>query len=124
LNDPREFRTVMDCGEELTRVVDILRSMPLAKLARAMDAEPRLGAVADVVEPSVTRAQLARDLAQWLADATAQAEGLPHRKVPDVGDSAVGDQIAVTGADLLRAAPDDPVLLTAAARLRALRLML
>lgn len=102
----------MTYEEELTRVVDYLRSMPLPKLSRS-------------VESSVggpTRADLARELAQWLADAGARAEGQPLRAVPDVGDPAVGDQVAVTGADLLRAQPDPAVLAEASDRLRALRL--
>lgn len=76
------------------------------------------------MDTGATRAQLARGLAQWLADAAAQAQGLAPREVPDVGDAAVGDQIAVTGTELLRAAPDDSVLAEAAGRLRTLRLIL
>ncbi len=98
-------------GEELTRVVDFLRSMPLAKLSRPVDDGP-------------TRAELARDVAQKLADACARAQGRPVRAVPDVGEGAVGDQIAVTGADLLWAGPDGEVLAEAAGHLRTLRLAL
>ncbi len=100
---------MIDYGEELTRVVDFLRSMPLVKLSRPID-------------DGLTRAQAARALAQWLADAGARAEGRPLRAVPDIGDPAVGDQVAVTGADLARVAPDGTVLAEAAERLRTLRL--
>jgi hypothetical protein len=99
----------IDYGEELTRVVDFLRSMPLAKLSRPVHDGP-------------TRAEVARAVAQWLADAGARTQGRPVRAVPDVGDAAVGDQIAVTGADLLRTEPDEEVLAEAAGHLRTLRL--
>ena len=109
----------MTFDTELTRVVDVLRSMPLPKLSRAVEHGG----------DGPTRAQRARDVAQWLADAAAHLEGQPRRVIPDVGDPAVGDQIAVTGADLARAvrgvaASDDDVLGEAAQRLRSLRLAL
>ncbi len=75
---------------ELDRVVEQLRSMPLTKLAAPWP-------------PFPSRAASARALAQQLADAAADVSGEPHRVVPDVGDAAVGDQVAVTGADLLAA---------------------
>jgi hypothetical protein len=48
----------------------------------------------------------AQALAQQLADAAQdlEAPGAPRRAVPDLGVFAVGDQVAVTGADLLAAA--------------------
>lgn len=114
----------IDYGEELTRVVDFLRSMPLAKLARPIADESRIGSDGGMGDSGATRAQLARGLAQWLADTAAQVQGRPLREVPDVGDAAVGDQIAVTGADLLRAHPPESLLAEAAERLRTLRLTL
>jgi hypothetical protein len=101
--------------EELTRVVDRLRSMPLSTLGRPVGPDDL-----------ATRAMLVRDLAQWMADATAAREGWPHRAIPDVGDLAVGDQLAVTGADLRAAALeyDETLLLEASERLRTLRLTL
>ena len=101
----------MDAGEELARVVDLLRSMPVTKLSRPIDGGD-----------APTRADLARDVAQWLADTTARIDGRPLRVVPNVGDPAVGDQVKVTGSDLLRAGAPDGVLLEAAQRLRTLRL--
>ena len=114
----------IDFGEELTRVVDFLRSMPLAKLSRPVADESRIDSVGGMGDSGATRAQLARGLAQWLADTAAQVQGRPLREVPDVGDVAVGDQIAVTGAELLRAEPDAALLAEASERLRALRLSL
>jgi hypothetical protein len=101
--------------EELTRVVDRLRSMPVAKLSRPTDDSSPLN-----------RATLARDLAQWMADAAADVAGWPQREIPDVGDIAVGDQLAVTGADLRDVAGphSEAVLAEAADRLRTLRLTL
>jgi hypothetical protein len=101
-----------DVEVELARVVDMLRSMPIPKLGRPM------------VDEGPTRAQAARDLAQWLADAAAGQAGWSHREVPDVGDPAVGDQIAVTGRDLLDVDPPAPILREANDRLRELRLAL
>jgi hypothetical protein len=46
-------------------------------------------------------ADAARDLAQQLADLAADAEARPRRPVPRLGDHAVGDQVAVTGNDLV-----------------------
>jgi len=44
--------------------------------------------------------------------------------VPDAGDAAVGDQVAVTAADLLALPLDDDDLRALAADLRAVRLTL
>ncbi len=94
---------------ELDRVVERLRSMPLIKLAAAWP-------------PYESRAAGARALAQRLADAAAILSGDQQYAVPDVGDAAVGDQVAVTGADLLAIDAPDDVLRTAAADLRDFRL--
>lgn len=77
VDDPRD-----EVAREGQRVVDRLRSMPLTRLT------------GDV-------AGRARALAQALADRAADLEGRPRRPVPDVGDPAVGDQVAVMVADLL-----------------------
>lgn len=63
-------------------------------------------------------------MAQRLADAAATVAGEPARVVPDVGDAAVGDQVAVTGADLVALEPPAEVLAALADDLRHLRLTL
>ena len=73
---------------ELGRVVDRLRTMPLARLAADWTDFPSL-------------ASGARALAQEFADRAADAAGLERHVVPDAGDAAVGDQVAVTGRDYL-----------------------
>ena len=77
-----------DAAVELTRVVDRLRTMPLARLAAAWGEFPSLAAGA-------------RALAQELADRGAGASGIQRHVVPDAGDAAVGDQVAVTGRDYM-----------------------
>jgi hypothetical protein len=84
VDDPRD-----EVAREGQRVVDRLRSMPLTRLT------------GDV-------AGRARALAQALADRAADLEGRPRRPVPDIGDPAVGDQVAVMVTDLLALdLPDD-----------------
>lgn len=96
---------------ELDRVVDRLRSMPLARLAAPWP-------------PYASRAAGARALAQRLADRAADLAGWPRHPVPDVGDAAVGDQVAVTGRDLLALEPGADHLAAVAADLREVRLSL
>jgi hypothetical protein len=98
-----------DVRVELGRVVDRLRSMPLARLARPWGDYPSLAAGA-------------RSLAQDLADRGADLGGWPRREVPDVGDAAVGDQVAVTGLDLLDLEPPPEDEQWMAQRLRDFRL--
>ena len=62
--------------------------MPLARLAAAWGEFPSLAAGA-------------RALAQELADRGAGASGIQRHVVPDAGDAAVGDQVAVTGRDYI-----------------------
>lgn len=90
---------------ELRRVPDRLRSLSTTRL----QAELPTGE---------TRLDLARAVAQRLADAAAVIEARPgaapvRRTVPVLAPYAVADQVAVTGADLLRAAEgradDEPV---------------
>ena len=76
---------------QLRRTVDRLRTLGLARLGASFEPEP-------------TRADAAHRVAQRLADAAADLEGLERRPVPRLADSAVGDQVAVTGHDLLAAA--------------------
>ncbi len=75
---------------QLGRTVDRLRSLAIARLTASFEPEP-------------TRADAARGLAQRLADAAATLEGEPRRALPRLADSAVGDQVAVCGRDLLEA---------------------
>ena len=77
-----------DAPRELSRVVDRLRTMPLARLAAAWGEFPSLAAGA-------------RALAQEFADRGTEASGIQRHVVPDVGDAAVGDQVAVTGRDYM-----------------------
>ncbi|MFM9050382.1 MAG: hypothetical protein ACKOMX_10125 [Actinomycetota bacterium] len=96
---------------ELERVVDRLRSMPLGQLAAPWP-------------PYASRAEGARALAQRLADTGAQIGGWGPHPVPDAGDAAVGDQVAVTGSDVLDLDPEAGVLEAMAADLREVRLSL
>ena len=96
---------------ELGRVVDRLRTMPLTRLAAPWGDYP-------------SRAAGARALAQRLADRAADVSGAPHRPVPDVGDAAVGDQVAVTGRDLLSLGLSEDDLSAVTADLRDVRLTL
>lgn len=105
MNAPDQVRT------ELDRVVDRLRSMPLTRLAAPWP-------------PYASRAAGARALAQRLADRAADVGGWPRHRVPDAGDAAVGDQVAVTGADLLALDPSEADLAAIEADLRDVRLHL
>ena len=99
---------VDDAPRELARVVDRLRTMPLTRIASPWAEFPSLAAGA-------------RALAQVIADRGADAVGIERRVVPDVGDAAVGDQVAVTGRDYLALGPlADPAWM--AERLREFRL--
>ena len=100
-----------DAAVELGRVVDRLRSMPLTRLAAPWGEYP-------------SRAAGARALAQRLADRAADLAGLPHRLVPEGGDAAVGDQVAVTGRELLSLELSDDDLAAVTADLREVRLTL
>ncbi len=101
--------TDADAAVELGRVVDRLRSMPLARLAAPWATFPSLAAGA-------------RALAQEFADRGALlADHLAH-VVPDVGDAAVGDQVAVTGREVLELSPSAADLAWMVQRLRDFRL--
>ena len=99
---------VEDAGRELHRVVDRLRTMPLAKLAAPWADFPSL-------------ASGGRALAQEVADRGADVAGIHRHVVPDVGDAAVGDQVAVTGRDCI-AVGSSADLAWMAERLRGFRL--
>jgi hypothetical protein len=97
-------------GKEVRSLVQRLRLWTPARWAAAAD-------------PWGTRADLGRHLAQWLADRAADAEGLPRRTLPVLHpDLLVADQLAVTGDDLVRAAPAGQVAADAVAHLLAHRL--
>jgi hypothetical protein len=93
-----------ELARDVDRLADRLRNLSQARLAAAAPPHP-------------SRAAAARAAAQTLADAAAGLEAGPDptgptwRTVPDLGDFAVGDQLAVTGHDLIAAAestqPDD-----------------
>jgi hypothetical protein len=94
----------LDLAGDVDRLADRLRNLSQARLSAA-------------APPHATRAAAARAAAQTLADAAAGLEarqdttGPTWRTLPDLGDFAVGDQLAVIGHDLLAAAqitgPDD-----------------
>ena len=68
---------------------------------------PRWAVAAD---PWGTRADLARHLAQVLADLSADLEGGPRRVLPVLHpDLLLADQLAVTGDDLVRCRPPEDV---------------
>ncbi len=77
-------------GADLSRTVDRLRTLGLARLGASFAPEP-------------TRSSAARGVAQVLADRAADLERRPRRALPTLADSAVGDQLAVCGHDLLDA---------------------
>ena len=76
---------------ELERVVDRVRHLALGRLAQP-------------APPWASRELAARETAQLLADAAAELEGAPPRRLPQLHASALGDQLAVTGRDVLLAA--------------------
>jgi hypothetical protein len=100
-----------ELSAEVSRVSDRLRTLGHARLARPLDVasrstprpsrllDPGHGAESGTSSPSV--ADAAHGLAQQLADLAADAEGRPRALVPRLGDHAVGDQVAVTGNDLI-----------------------
>jgi hypothetical protein len=94
-------------GRELHRVAERLRSLGLARLERVG---------ADGRSP----AALAHETAQALADLAADARGRERRDVPVLPALALGDQVTVTGNDLL-AEGDEAALSAGANRLGDLR---
>jgi hypothetical protein len=95
-----------ELARDVDRVADRLRNLSQARLAAA-------------APPHASRAAAGRVAAQTLADASAGLEARQDpaeptwRTLPQLDDFAVGDQVAVTGHDLVAAAqgaaPDDHV---------------
>jgi len=99
-------------AKEVASLVQRLRLWTPARWAAAAD-------------PWGTRADLARHLAQWLADLAADTDGLPHRQLPVLDtDLLVPDQLAVSGDDLVRTGPAAQPCADAVAHLLAHRLEL
>jgi hypothetical protein len=92
-----------ELAADVRRVADRLRTMSAARLAG------RPGPPEDGMPPYRSRAQAARAAAQTMADAAAALElaaagvtGFDGRpRLPELADFALGDQVAVTGHDLL-----------------------
>ena len=82
---------------------DRVRATALSRLERTGEGAP------------APRAELVRRTAQALADLAADAEGRPRRPLPALALHGLGDQLAVTGADVL--AHGDDAALAAALRL-------
>ena len=80
-----------DLAGHVDRLAQRLRSLSEVRLARPLP-------------PHASRADAAHALAQRLADASARLEGVPAHPVPRLHDLTVGDQVAVTGHDLVAAA--------------------
>jgi hypothetical protein len=106
---------VAELEAELSRLAGRLRSLSDVRLGRPFP-------------PHESRASAALDLAQLLADAAqgveerASLEPPERRIVPDLGVFALGDQVAVTGRDLVaatRAADPDAEVWSTGRRLPA-----
>lgn len=82
---------------EVTRLADRLRSLSEGRLARPL---PSAGSRADAAHALAQALAVAAQGIEQHADASAPA----WREVPRLDDFAVGDQIAVTGTDLVSAA--------------------
>jgi hypothetical protein len=86
---------VAELGRDVERVADRLRGLSDARLAAP-------------APPYPSRAAAARATAQVLADAAAALEAVGEepvwRELPELIDLSAGDQVAVTGHDLLAAA--------------------
>ena len=79
-----------ELADQVARLADRLRSLSDVRLAAALP-----GGGAGPTRPT--------PLAQQLADAAAELAGEPRRAVPRLDDLVVGDQVAVTGTDLVDA---------------------
>jgi hypothetical protein len=88
---------------DVRRVADRLRTLSAARLA-GPPAPPE-----DGMPPYRSRAQAARGAAQAMANAASALEsaaaggGFVRRDLPELADFAAGEQVAVTGHDLLAA---------------------
>lgn len=94
-----------DLAADVRRVADRLRTLSAARLAGPLTAPPAGWS------PDTTRAAAGRVAAGRLAAAAEALEAAAagrqpvERPLPRLGDFAVGDQVAVTGHDLLAAIP-------------------
>ena len=93
-----------ELAADVRRVADRLRTLSAARLA-GPPAPPE-----DGMPPYRSRAQAARGAAQAMANAAAALEraavgsgGFQWQQLPELADFAAGDQVAVTGHDLLAA---------------------
>ncbi|WP_436787638.1 hypothetical protein [Yinghuangia sp. YIM S10712] len=114
--DPGNSAAVVELAREIRRLADRYRHLSESRLRARIDPD-------DPSDPGRTRARAGLELARTLA---ALGDAPAGREVPDAGVFAVGDQIAVTGLDLvayLRRGPlhpDDTTPETALAAVRAL----
>jgi hypothetical protein len=93
-----------ELAADVRRVADRLRTLSAARLA-GPPAPPE-----DGMPPYRSRAQAARGAAQAMADAASALESaaagggwVEWRPLPELADFSVGEQVAVTGHDLLAA---------------------
>ena len=92
-----------ELATDVRRVSDRLRSLSATRLAGPP------GPPGDGLPPYASRAQAARAAAQAMVDAAGALEaataggGPARRSLPELADLAAGDQVAVTGNDLLAA---------------------
>jgi hypothetical protein len=110
--DP-ESEQRLDVGRlalDLRRLADRLRSLAQSRIQVRLDPEPALPRGLEVpAGVPLTRAALGLALAQQLADAAlgvqhrADPQPPPRRLVPTLTVFAVGDQVGVTGTDLVAA---------------------
>lgn len=84
-----------DLAREIERVADRLRVIGPRLAARA-SAHAGAGVAPD--QPTLRRI---REVVQALADLAADAQGRPHRPVPELAPHGLGDQVLVLGHDLL-----------------------
>jgi hypothetical protein len=105
--EPRSWEETLEVlAREVRRVADRLRGLSQARLAAEVQAQSSL---ADAARAT---AQALADVAQGIEERRRADEPI-WRALPTLGDFAVGDQLMVTGQDLLAAAvqvgADEPV---------------
>lgn len=127
---PAEPHSGVDVGRlalDVRRLADRLRSLPQSRIQVRLDPQPALPAgLPAPAEGPLTRAVFAHALAQLLADAALGVEARegrqppPRRPLPTLSVFTVGDQVGVTGTDLVNAlrgvAPDAEVWTPAGTR--------
>jgi len=104
---------VDEFADQVDRLVDRLRSLPIPRLTRSSDGQPSI-------------ADSAHALAQVFADLSADLDQRTRRDIPRLNALASGDQVAVTAKDLVVAAQSVdsdavPAIEVALAATRALR---